>query len=44
LIQEPAPLHEDVERIAKDLPVGHFLGKFVIATRLYLKRLNGKTS
>ena len=30
LSQEPAPLAEDVERIAKDL--GRFLGEFVIAT------------
>ena len=30
LTQEPAPLPEDVERIAKDL--GRFLGEFVIAT------------
>ena len=30
LTQEPAPLTEDVERIAKDL--GRFLGEFVIAT------------
>ena len=31
LTQEPAPLPEDVERIAKDL--GCFLGEFVIATK-----------
>ena len=31
LTQEPAPSHEDVERIAKDL--GRFLGEFVVATR-----------
>jgi hypothetical protein len=30
LTQEPAPLPEDVERIAKDL--GRFLGEFVVAT------------